>query len=300
MALKKAQVTDTTTNQAKAAETAKAQETAVAETQVNDAATVTGEVIEHQANEPAADPVVVETQTAAEPQATDAQEAQAEPARAEEPSVQEVAVRTEGAVAVATSEGERQRGAMKQYISQELANEGFEDLELTGLSFDRIKLHEGKFKLGTEEFDLGEEFDCIIHSTRGIYVVRQSTDEDSPVYYSYDPEGKTLSDGTSAETILDEWRDDGYATEENPVDIKKYLEVMVTLVNREDEYEDTMASLSIPPASRDRLAGAAAMAKQKYKVNPSGVITKCKVGKKVGEGKKAFRPWVFQVVGLVG
>ena len=54
MALKKAQVTDTT-NQAKAAETAKAQEAAVAETQVNDAATDTGEVIEHQANEPAAD-----------------------------------------------------------------------------------------------------------------------------------------------------------------------------------------------------------------------------------------------------
>lgn len=213
---------------------------------------------------------------------------------------QAVAVRSENTGVAVASEGERARGAMKAYISQELAQEGFEDLELTGFSFDRIKLHEGKFKLGTEEVDLGEEFDCIIHSTRAIYVVRQSTDEDSEVYYSYDPEGKTLSDGSSADEVLEKWRDEGYATEENPVDVKKYLEVMVTLTNREDEYNDTMASLSIPPASRDRLAGAAAMAKQKYKVSPSGVITRCKVGKKTGEGKKAFRPWVFQVQGLVG
>ncbi|MNY40683.1 hypothetical protein D3C86_1754410 [compost metagenome] len=82
--------------------------------------------------------------------------------------------------------------------------------------------------------------------------------------------------------------------------MKKYIEAMVTLVNRDDEYQDQMASLSIPPASRDRLAGAAAMARQKFKSAPDGVITRCKVGKKTGEGKKTFRPWVFQVQSLVG
>lgn len=192
------------------------------------------------------------------------------------------------------------RASMAANFTANLAAQGFEDLQLTGFSFDRIKLHEGKFLLGSEEFDLGEEFECIIHSTRAIYVVRQSSEEDAEVYYSYDPKGATLTDGTPADAVLAEWQEDGYATEEQPVDVKKYMEVMVTLVNRDDEYDDSMASLSIPPASVDRLAGAAAQALQKFKSAPDGVITRCKVGKKAGEGKKAFRPWVFQVVSKIG
>ncbi len=314
MALKKAATTDTTAAdvaakekqalEAKEAQRLKDEEAAAAEANKAKASEddKPAEAVEAMDAAEAQSELVDEAAAAASGEPTDGAAAQLETGAVHtaEPVAQAVAVRGESTNVAVVGEGERARGAMKAYISQELAQEGFEDLELTGFSFDRIKLHEGKFKLGTEEVDLGEEFDCIIHSTRAIYVVRQSTDEDSEVYYSYDPEGKTLSDGSSAEEVLEKWRDEGYATEENPVDVKKYLEVMVTLTNRDDEYNDTMASLSIPPASRDRLAGAAAMAKQKYKVSPSGVITRCKVGKKTGEGKKAFRPWVFQVQGLVG
>lgn len=197
-----------------------------------------------------------------------------------------------GAVSVAA----QRTNAMAQF-TQDQAEAGFEGLELTGMSFDRIKMHEGKFLLGSDETELGTEFQCVIHNTRRLFVVRQSTDNDAEAFYSYDSEGKTFTDGSSASEKLEEWADEGYGGEENPLDIKEYLEAMVTLVNRDDEYDGQMAMLSIPPASKARLAGVAAQAYTKLRgAKLNDVVTQCQVGKKVGEGTKAFRPWVFKAL----
>jgi len=197
-----------------------------------------------------------------------------------------------GAVSVAA----QRTNAMAQF-TQDQADAGFEGLELTGMSFDRIKMHEGKFLLGSDETELGTEFQCVIHNTRRLFVVRQSTDNDAEAFYSYDSEGKTFTDGSSASEKLEEWADEGYGGEENPLDIKEYLEAMVTLVNRDDEYDGQMAMLSIPPASKARLAGVAAQAYTKLRgAKLNDVVTQCQVGKKVGEGTKAFRPWVFKAL----
>lgn len=196
----------------------------------------------------------------------------------------------------ALSVTEKQVSAMAQFTQQQAAA-GYEGLELSGMSFDRIKLHEGQFKLGSDEAEIGTEFDCVVHQTREIFVVRQSEDNDAKSFYSYDPAGKFLTDGSSAKEILEEWLEDGYGTEDNPLDIRKYLEAMATLVNRDDEYEGNMVVLSIPPASKARLGGAAAQAYTRFKGATLGdVVLRCAVGKKVGEGQKAFRPWVFKVV----
>jgi hypothetical protein len=197
-----------------------------------------------------------------------------------------------GAVSVAA----QRTNAMAQF-TQDQAAAGFEGLELTGMSFDRIKMHEGKFLLGSDETELGTDFQCVIHSTRRLFVVRQSTDNDAEAFYSYDSEGKSFTDGSSAAEKLEEWADEGYGGEENPLDIKEYLEAMVTLVNRDDEFDGQMAMLSIPPASKARLAGVAAQAYTKLRgAKLNDVVTQCVVGKKVGEGTKAFRPWVFKAL----
>lgn len=202
---------------------------------------------------------------------------------------------------VSTNQGETRvavagvGGGVMAEFKADLAKEGFEGMEVTGMSFERIRLHEGKFKIGMDDSDLGLEFNCQILSTREIYVVRQSTDQEAEMYYSYDPAGKVKADGTSAEETLAEWRVDGYGVEGHPLEIKKYMEVMAILKGRDDEYDEMVVSLSIPPASLDRIAGVAFTAKQKFKALPSGVITNCKVGKEVGEGKKKFRPWIFKV-----
>ena len=238
---------------------------------------VSGEVLEAEGVEAtAATAEVVEIQSAAEP-------------------AQAVAV-AEPAAAKAVTVGEQRTNAMAQFTQDQAAN-GFEGLELSGMSFDRIKLHEGQFKLGTEETELGTDIQVVIHSTRKIFVVRQSDDNDAETFYSYDPKGLTFTDGSSAQEKLEDWLDDGYGTEESPLDIREYLEAMATLVNREDEHEGTMVMLSIPPASKARLAGVAAQAYTRFKGATLGqVVTQCSVGKKIGEGQKAFRPWVFKAL----
>jgi hypothetical protein len=204
---------------------------------------------------------------------------------------QEVAVATASAPpAIAGTAGKS--GAMAAFTA-DMADHGFEGLNVTGMSFDRIKLHEGRFKLGTEERDLGESFDCVLMGTRPIYIVRQYDGDDSPVYFSYDPKGDLLTDGSPATEIQAEWVEQGYAKEE--WDIKRYLEGMATLTNRDDDLQEHMVSLSIPPASTDRLSGACAVARQKFRQLPDQLVLNCKVGASIKKGNTTWRPWVFKM-----
>ncbi|MCY1356461.1 hypothetical protein D9M69_429150 [compost metagenome] len=182
-------------------------------------------------------------------------------------------------------------------FAQEQAEAGFEGMELSSFSFDRIKLHEGTFKLGQEDTDIGSSFQCVVIGTRKLFVVRQSEDNDAESFYSYDPQGQTMTDGSSAADKLAEWLDDGYGTADNPLDIRPYLEAMAQLVNRDDEYEGTMVTLSIPPASKARLGGVAFQAKSRLGRELNGVVIECSVGKQAGEGTKKFRPWLFKLIG---
>ena len=240
-----------------------------------------------------------EAQPDAEPEAEAAAATEAEAAakpevQPEEIKPREVATVTEGAVAVTNAD--RHASAAEQF-TKSMAEQGYEGLAITGMSFDRLKLHEAKFQLGSEEVSLGEVLDLVVLSTRNIYVVRQFAGEGAEMFYSYDKFGKTLSDGTSAQDTLDKWKDDGYGTETDPLDIKEYIEAMSQLKNRDDEYMDHMVSLSIPPASKARLAGAMAVGLRKFKCDPADLVIRCSVGKKVGTGDKAFRPWNFTAIG---
>ncbi len=187
-----------------------------------------------------------------------------------------------------------------QAFVQELASQGFEGLEIGGMSFDRVKLDDGAFLLGSDETPIGSSFVFKTHSTRSIYLVRQHDMKEPEVFYSYDPEGKLNTDGTSAQATLDGWIEDGYGPDSWV--IKKYLEVQATLVDRDDEYNDMPVLLSIPPASVQRFSGIFAVGFRKYpeagEYAPN-LKLKAEVGKKIGTGEKAFRPWVFTAVGVV-
>jgi hypothetical protein len=217
-----------------------------------------------------------------------------EPAAAAEPVAKtDVAVVTEaGAVSVV----EQRTNAMAQFTKDQ-AEGGYEGMELTSFSFDRIKLHEGMFKLGSDETELGTNFDAVVLGTRNLYVVRQNDDNDAKSFYSYDAKGLTHSDGSSSAEMLAEWADEGYGIEGAPLDIRGYLEAMALLVNRDDEFNQNMVSLSIPPASKARMAGMAFQASSRLKCELNGAVLRFEVGKKVGEGVKAFRPWVMKLVG---
>lgn len=226
-------------------------------------------------------------------------ETAAEQVQNDEPTVEIVAELKQVAVQSAANSAvvvpHKANNAMANF-TQEMAEEGFEGMNLTGMSFERVKLHEAMFQLGSEDTSLGEKIEVQVMSTRNQYIVRQYKGNGAEIFYSYDPKGLTKTDGSSAEDTLAEWREDGYGVEGAPLEIKRYIEAMAILVNRDDEHEGLVVSLSIPPASTDRLAGAFAVGKQMYKAGPSNLIIECKVGKKIGTGEEAFRPWIFKAL----
>lgn len=212
----------------------------------------------------------------------------------EEQVENEVAVVEEQTTEVATAAEKRESGV--QAFLSEQAEMGYEGIEVGAFSFDRIKLSEGKFLIGTDEVELGEDFKFTILATRSMYIVSQAAGEDSEVFYSYSADGSTKIDGSSSSDILDEWKEDGFGTEDSPLVIKKYLEVMVELIDRDDEYDSAIACLQVPPTSLQRFGGIAFMAKQRFKTDVGGVIVEALVGSKVGSGQKAFRPWNFKIL----
>lgn len=293
MALKRPAVNATVeTNQA-AEVVADVKDTTVVSEQTQD---VREEQVAEASNEQVVEDQVEEEAQDVQPEQEVHQAAETSHLEVEQVQAKEVAVVQQGgAVAVATPAA-AVRGAMAQY-TQEMAEMGFEGLTVDGMSFDRVKLAEGKFVMGTEEVSLGESFDIQLMSTRPIFVVRREDSDQSPLYFSYDPNGETLTDGSSAASIKEEWLEDGYGTPDQPLDIKRYLEGMAQLINRDDEWNGHMVSLSIPPASTSRLGGATATGYQRWKRDPSGLVIRCKVGQKVSKGSISWRPWVFIAVG---
>lgn len=300
MALKRA-AAPTETTQTNAAEVVK--ET-VKEVEANAAANATPDTSNDVKDDAPGQGELVNEASDANADAAPAKEAEAEPEAAKpevKPEVKpetvqpkEVAVKAEN-TGVATN-AERQANAAEQF-TQTMAAQGYEGLQITGMSFDRLKLHEAKFQLGSEEVSLGESLDLVVLSTRNIYVVRQYAGEGAEMFYSYHKDGSRFTDETSAQETLDKWLDEGYGTPDEPLDIKEYIEAMSQLKNREDEYFDHMVSLSIPPASKARLAGAMAVGLRKFQCDPADLVIRCSVGKKVGTGDKAFRPWNFTAIG---
>lgn len=208
----------------------------------------------------------------------------------------EVAVTEEKSQEVSVaSVTEKREGAIKTMLQDE-AEAGFEGLEVGAFSFDRIKLSDGSFLLGDNETDIGNSFVFQIVSSRASYLVQQSDEEDCEIFYSYAADGSTKADGTSSKDITDKWLEEGFGSKDSPLVIKKYLEVMAILHDREDEWADAIVNLQIPPTSIQRLGGMSFLAKTRFKTNSGGVIMEASVGTKAGSGSKSFRPWNFKII----
>ena len=212
------------------------------------------------------------------------------------PAPEAMATSTEVAVTAAPSATQvatSSQGA-KQFLDYQ-AEQGFEGLELGAFSFDRLILNNGVFQLGQEKEDIGRSVNFIIMSTRSQYIVSRTDDQDDDnVFYSYSADGSTKTDGTSAQELLDEWKEDGY---DKPV-IKKYLEVMAEIVDDPDR-EGMMVSISLPPTAQQRFGGVVFQAARRFGTGPDGVVITAEVGKTVVVGKKSYNPWTFKIARAV-
>ena len=178
-------------------------------------------------------------------------------------------------------------------IEQSMAEDGLEGLSIGGMSFDRIKLpNEGVFQFGPDEEPLGKSFDAVVQSTRAIFIVRQSDDDDAENYYSYDADGAKDTNGVSKADTLQEWKEDGF----DKPSIKRYLEVLLEMYDIDEEgnageRHGLLAMASIPPASIQRISGVLMQITKMRGLHHTQAVITFMVGAKVKKGSNNFFPW---------
>jgi hypothetical protein len=213
-------------------------------------------------------------------------------ATTEDSPSQELAIQQSSEVVIQQPREVSQLTGTKALLEEQAAL-GFEGIEVSQFSFDRVVLDDGKFQKGEEE--IGDKFKFLALSTRPIYIIKQDTSQDSEMYYSYCPQGSTMADGSSAKAIRDAWKEEGFDCEDNPIVVLTYLEIMAQLLEENGEAGDIVC-LSIPPSSRARFGQVPMMAKLRFGANTNEVVVEASVGAKVGTGQKSFRPWNFKVI----
>lgn len=196
-------------------------------------------------------------------------------------------------------------GGNTTLAAQALAEAGFEGMELDSFSFTTIRLpSEGFFDiLGQEDSDLGKEFVFRPESAKPRYVVSASDDQDAESFHSYDPNGLMKQDGTSAEATIAQWRADSGEGDDYRPQIKRYLDVVATIVDGDMEKEDMArmvednetVMLSIAPASVTKFWGKFKLGADKHGIG--NFLMRASVGKKVKtKSGQGFYPWVFDLI----
>lgn len=243
-----------------------------------------------------------------EPAPVDAEPAAEAATVAGEVQAKEVAPATSKEVAPATQAGTpavaggKAVNAAGQAAAQ-LADDGFEGLRIDGLSFERIKLSNGVFCLSQSGDEIGKEFQVVLQGSKAVHIIRRSDAQDEEqVYYSYDANGATTTDGQSADHILEEWIDAGYEPDAKTGlwPTTTYIEVMAVVIEMAgfEHLEGAIVLLQIPPASRAKFSGYLAVQKATKKLAPSQYVTRLKVGKTIQKDKNSYNPWVAEYVRL--
>lgn len=214
-------------------------------------------------------------------------------------------VETGTTVATTTRVAPPAMGGTTAMAAQVLADAGFEGMELDSFSFTTIRLpSEGFFDiLGQEDSDLGKEFVFRPESAKPRYVVAADDSDDAESFHSYDPQGLVKQDGTSTESTIAQWRADSGEGDGYHPQIKRYLDVVATIVDGDMEKEDMArmvednetVMLSIAPASVTKFWGKFKLGSDKHGIG--NFLLRASVGKKVKtKSGQGFYPWMFDLV----
>ncbi len=206
-----------------------------------------------------------------------------------EPAAQAVANTDSSAVAVARP---TEVVAHKPNVMTELADSGFEGLEINFTSFDTVTLEKSAFACSSGK-KIKEDFEVQIQKTRNKFLITSlhPADDDREAIYSYNKHADTEEPEVVAR--IKAWKDEdgvGYA-------VKTYIEAIVIMEDDKatGELNGEMMLLQIPPASIGKLSGHIVQQRLKGNGEPNAYTTVVSVGPKVGDGQKAFYPWVFSI-----
>lgn len=177
-------------------------------------------------------------------------------------------------------------------VVSQLADEGFEGLEINFTSFDVIILEKSAFASASGK-KVKEDFEVVLQKTRSKFLfssLHADTDKTEAVY-SYNEHADTQDPEVMAKIAA--WKEQdgvGYTK-------KRYIEALAIMVDDKGtgELNNEMVLLQIPPASIGKISGHIVQGRMKGYSSPSEYTTIVGVGPKVGEGQKAFYPWVFSI-----
>lgn len=222
-------------------------------------------------------------------EATPAEEAEAARAATQTTAVTEHT--GEGAMA--------KRQASQAAVLHDMADSGFEGLNLDYSSFPNIVLKDGEFQIAgsTRSFDAVKGFSGVVTGTRRKYAYRVGGDDDGDVIFAYDAKDFSNPELEVCKK-LQEWKAEGLKPE-----MKEYIEayVMVSEVFGEQEKDlvGELVVVQISPTSAGRYSGFAATQRFKHKCNPDGYNTHFLRGEKITSTKFPYYPWAFKFGGLV-
>lgn len=210
-------------------------------------------------------------------------------AEAAETTSQALSTVSAGAVAVAAV------SAGNLAAQEFLAEEGFDELKLDFASFPTVTLDNEVFN-SPEHKAFAKKFECVIMQQGKQFLFRGETgkrDDTPELVYSDDGihNNKAEEDGTRKPIAwyLQDWKSRGMDTSKT-----EYKVLYVQMVESDDNpHSGEVCRLQVPPASRTKLDGYLTQLGWR-KLSPRSVVTEVSVGATVGQGIKAFNPWVFK------
>ncbi len=177
-------------------------------------------------------------------------------------------------------------------VVNQLADEGFEGLEINFTSFEVIILEKSAFATASGK-KVKEDFEVTLQKTRSkfLFASLHADSDKVEAIYSYNEHADVEDPEVMAK--IKAWKDQdqvGYTK-------KRYIEALAIMLDDKatGELNGEMVLLQIPPASIGKISGHIVQGRMKGFHAPSDYTTIVGVGPKIGEGQKAFYPWVFSI-----
>jgi len=154
------------------------------------------------------------------------------------------------------------------------------------------------FEMEGADLSKGFIFNIIAYKGRVSYTITPEGAKDNEGDYYVMVDAETTHTGDKIADILALAEADG-ATHQR----KEYTDYTVVLYTKNDTEGEKplgMASLSVPPASKGKVAGALMMYQVTKKVtvnHPSEVLLEAFVGDKINKDRISYYPWAFKVIG---
>jgi hypothetical protein len=177
-------------------------------------------------------------------------------------------------------------------FADEAAEQGFEDLELSGVGIFPIVVigTGGCFEVDGEEVDF-VKLDCRLETTKALYMCVQKGVQDGPAAYTYDKINlnSELDGSLTVADLRAAWEEEG-----EEMEIKRYLEVLIEVVDDSSGYQNEFFVMKVAPASVNSFKRIPFMANRRGRPLNEVVVEFSIGARREAKNGKKYTPWAFK------